>query len=49
MRTNTSIWKDIIANSAHRVANTAQARVANFSYNSLKKYSRWEVFADGQS
>ena len=49
MSTNTSTRKDVVANSAHRVANTAQAQVANFSYNSLKKYSRWEVFADGQS
>lgn len=42
MRTNASKPKSVIAN-------TAQAQVANFSYNSLKKYSRWEVFADGQS
>lgn len=49
MRTNASKPKSVIANSAHWVANTAQAQVANFSYNSLKKYSRWEVFADGQS
>lgn len=49
MSTNTPTKKYAIANSAHLVANTAQAQVANFGYNLFKKYSRLEVFADGQS
>ena len=49
MRTSTLIRKDIVCSPLLGKENTAQAQVANFSYNSLKKYSRWEVFADGQS
>lgn len=46
---NSSKRNGFITNSAHRVANTAQAQVANFSYNLFKNYKRWEVFADGQN